>query len=77
MSVLRENQCYGLAAGGVSDSGGGGVVSVFHVKLTDSAARAFDTYQRALRQDEHGHGFVVLLLLLVVVVVVVVVVTLH
>ncbi|KAG7259518.1 hypothetical protein CRUP_020535 [Coryphaenoides rupestris] len=53
MSVLRENQCYGLAAGGVS--GSGGVVSVFHVKLTDSAARAFDTYQRALRQSPLSH----------------------
>lgn len=42
MSVLKENQCYGLSSGKLSR---GGNVSVFHVKLTDSAARAISTFQ--------------------------------
>uniref|UniRef100_A0A4W6E7X4 RNA polymerase II elongation factor ELL N-terminal domain-containing protein n=1 Tax=Lates calcarifer TaxID=8187 RepID=A0A4W6E7X4_LATCA len=37
MSALRENQCYGLSSGKLNR---GGNISVFHVKLTDSAARA-------------------------------------
>ncbi|KAK2826440.1 hypothetical protein Q5P01_020654 [Channa striata] len=37
MSALRENQSYGLSGGKLSR---GGNTSVFHVKLTDSAARA-------------------------------------
>ncbi|KAM6917816.1 RNA polymerase II elongation factor ELL-like [Lycodopsis pacificus] len=36
MSALKENRCYGLSTGKLN----GGNVSVFHVKLTDSAARA-------------------------------------
>ncbi|CAK6966991.1 RNA polymerase II elongation factor ELL-like [Scomber scombrus] len=42
MSALKENQCYGLSSGKLSR---GGNVSVIHVKLTDSAARAISTYQ--------------------------------
>ncbi|XP_026196166.1 RNA polymerase II elongation factor ELL-like [Anabas testudineus] len=42
MSALKENQCYGLSSGKLSR---GGNVSVFHVKLTDSAARAIGTFQ--------------------------------
>ncbi|MEQ2262203.1 hypothetical protein XENORESO_001355 [Xenotaenia resolanae] len=42
MSALRENQCYGLSSGKLNP---GGNVSVFHVKLTDSAARAIGTFQ--------------------------------
>ncbi|XP_022605932.1 RNA polymerase II elongation factor ELL-like isoform X1 [Seriola dumerili] len=43
MSVLRENQCYGLSSGTLSRDGN---ISVFHVKLTDSAARAIGTFQK-------------------------------
>ncbi|XP_037342003.2 RNA polymerase II elongation factor ELL-like isoform X2 [Pungitius pungitius] len=43
MSVLEENRCYGLSGGKLT----GGNVSVFHVKLTDSAARAIGSF---------GHG---------------------
>ncbi|XP_014897001.1 RNA polymerase II elongation factor ELL-like isoform X1 [Poecilia latipinna] len=42
MSALREKQCYGLSSGKLDL---GGNVSVFHVKLTDSAARAIGTFQ--------------------------------
>ncbi|XP_053191545.1 RNA polymerase II elongation factor ELL-like [Scomber japonicus] len=42
MSALKENQSYGLSSGKLSR---GGNVSVIHVKLTDSAARAISTYQ--------------------------------
>ncbi|KAM4723773.1 RNA polymerase II elongation factor ELL-like isoform 2-T2 [Anableps anableps] len=42
MSALREKQCYGLSSGKLNL---GGNVSVFHVKLTDSAARAIGTFQ--------------------------------
>ncbi|KAG7511023.1 hypothetical protein JOB18_038281 [Solea senegalensis] len=42
MSALTESQCYGLSSGKLSR---GENVSVFHVKLTDSAARAIDTFQ--------------------------------
>jgi len=38
MSVLKEKRCYGLSGGNRS----GGHVSVIHVKLTDSAARAIE-----------------------------------
>ncbi|XP_071772033.1 RNA polymerase II elongation factor ELL-like [Centroberyx gerrardi] len=43
MSVLKEKQCYGLSSRKLC--GGGGNISVFHVKLTDSAARAIGTFQ--------------------------------
>nr|XP_020469717.1 RNA polymerase II elongation factor ELL-like [Monopterus albus] len=43
MSVLKENQCYGLSSGKLSRDGN---ISVFHVKLTDSAARAIGTFQK-------------------------------
>ncbi|XP_029987790.1 RNA polymerase II elongation factor ELL isoform X1 [Sphaeramia orbicularis] len=42
MAALKEEQCYGLSCGRVSN---GSNVSVFHVKLTDSALRAFEGYQ--------------------------------
>ncbi|XP_076978218.1 RNA polymerase II elongation factor ELL [Tamandua tetradactyla] len=42
MAALREAWGYGLSCGRVSD---GSRVSVFHVKLTDSALRAFETYR--------------------------------
>ncbi|KAJ8271076.1 hypothetical protein GJAV_G00122470 [Gymnothorax javanicus] len=42
MATLKEDQCYGLSCGRV---GGGTNISVFHVKLTDSALRAFEGYQ--------------------------------
>lgn len=44
MSALKENQCYGLSSGKLDR---GGNVSVFHVKLTDSAARAVESFQKA------------------------------
>ncbi|CAL9696389.1 unnamed protein product [Knipowitschia caucasica] len=44
MAALKEEQCYGLSCGRVSN---GSNVSVFHVKLTDSALRAFEGYQSA------------------------------
>ncbi|KAM4810018.1 RNA polymerase II elongation factor ELL [Rhinophrynus dorsalis] len=40
MAALQEERSYGLSCGTVS-----GRVSVFHVKLTDSALRAFESYQ--------------------------------
>ncbi|XP_040039749.2 RNA polymerase II elongation factor ELL [Gasterosteus aculeatus] len=42
MAALKEEQCYGLSCGRVSN---GSNVSVFHVKLTDSALRAFEGFQ--------------------------------
>ncbi|XP_018583803.1 RNA polymerase II elongation factor ELL isoform X1 [Scleropages formosus] len=42
MAALKEEQCYGLSCGRVSN---GSNVSVFHVKLTDSALKAFESYQ--------------------------------
>ncbi|XP_068599410.1 RNA polymerase II elongation factor ELL [Brachionichthys hirsutus] len=42
MAALKEERCYGLSCGRVSN---GSNVSVFHVKLTDSALRAFEGYQ--------------------------------
>uniref|UniRef100_A0A665WHG6 OCEL domain-containing protein n=1 Tax=Echeneis naucrates TaxID=173247 RepID=A0A665WHG6_ECHNA len=44
MAALKEEQCYGLSCGRVSN---GSNVSVFHVKLTDSALRAFEGYQNS------------------------------
>ncbi|XP_033054732.1 RNA polymerase II elongation factor ELL [Trachypithecus francoisi] len=46
MAALKEARSYGLSCGRVSD---GSKVSVFHVKLTDSALRAFESYRA--RQD--------------------------
>ncbi|KAM5194091.1 RNA polymerase II elongation factor ELL isoform 2-T2 [Mantella aurantiaca] len=40
MAALKEERSYGLSCGRV-----GGRVSVYHVKLTDSALRAFESYQ--------------------------------
>ncbi|KAM8763690.1 RNA polymerase II elongation factor ELL [Rhynchonycteris naso] len=42
MAALKEDRSYGLSCGRVSD---GSKVSVFHVKLTDSAVRAFENYR--------------------------------
>lgn len=42
MAALKEERCYGLSCGRVSDSSN---VTVFHVKLTDSALRAFEGFQ--------------------------------
>ncbi|XP_074547786.1 RNA polymerase II elongation factor ELL-like [Halichoeres trimaculatus] len=42
MLALKENQCYGLSSAKLSR---GANVSVFHVKLTDSAARALGSFQ--------------------------------
>ena len=42
MSALKERQCYGLSGGALSR---GANISVFHVKLTDSAARAIGSFQ--------------------------------
>ncbi|XP_035888492.1 RNA polymerase II elongation factor ELL [Phyllostomus discolor] len=65
MAALRENRSYGLSCGRVSD---GSKVSVFHVKLTDSALRAFENYRASqdsvsLRpsirfQGSQGHIFI-------------------
>ncbi|XP_038129469.1 RNA polymerase II elongation factor ELL-like [Cyprinodon tularosa] len=41
MSALREQRCYGLSSGKLNP---GSNVSVFHVKLTDSAARAIGSF---------------------------------
>ncbi|XP_037603049.1 RNA polymerase II elongation factor ELL-like [Sebastes umbrosus] len=43
MSLLKENECYGLSSGKVNR----GNVSVFHVKLTDSAARAVGSFSHS------------------------------
>ncbi|XP_069008690.1 RNA polymerase II elongation factor ELL-like [Embiotoca jacksoni] len=50
MSALKENQCYGLSGGKLSR---GGNISVFHVKLTDSAARAIGTFQNGKGWSSH------------------------
>lgn len=42
MAALKEDRCYGLSCGRVSN---GGRVSVLHVKLTDSALRALEGYR--------------------------------
>ncbi|OCU00694.1 RNA polymerase II elongation factor ELL [Xenopus laevis] len=42
MAALQEERSYGLSCGIV-----GGRVSVFHVKLTDSALKAFENYQNS------------------------------
>nr|XP_033810878.1 LOW QUALITY PROTEIN: RNA polymerase II elongation factor ELL [Geotrypetes seraphini] len=42
MATLKEERSYGLSCGRVSD---GSKISVFHVKLTDSALKAFESYQ--------------------------------
>lgn len=50
MSALKEGQCYGLSSGRLSRDGGGasggGGISVLHVKLTDSAAKAIGSFQQ-------------------------------
>ncbi|XP_076605494.1 RNA polymerase II elongation factor ELL-like isoform X1 [Chaetodon auriga] len=50
MSALKESQCYGLSSGKLSR---GGNVSVFHVKLTDSAARAIGSFQNRKGCSSH------------------------
>lgn len=50
MAALKEERSYGLSCGRV-----GGRVSVFHVKLTDSALRAFESYQHCQVQGR-GQG---------------------
>ncbi|KAL7380415.1 hypothetical protein ABVT39_017565 [Epinephelus coioides] len=50
MSELKESQCYGLSSGKLNR---GGNVSVFHVKLTDSAARAIGSFQNGKGQSSH------------------------
>lgn len=50
MSALKENQCYGLCSGNLS---GGGNISVLHVKLTDSAARAIGSFQNGKGWPSH------------------------
>ncbi|XP_070699092.1 RNA polymerase II elongation factor ELL-like [Pempheris klunzingeri] len=50
MSSLRENQCYGLSSGKLHR---GGNISVFHVKLTDSAARAIGSFQNGKGWSSH------------------------
>lgn len=52
MAALKEARSYGLSCGRVSD---GSKVSVFHVKLTDSALRAFESY-RASQVSDTGLG---------------------
>ncbi|XP_004646913.1 RNA polymerase II elongation factor ELL [Octodon degus] len=42
MAALKEARSYGLSCGRVSE---GSKVSVFHVKLTDSALKAFESYR--------------------------------
>ncbi|KAM9688458.1 RNA polymerase II elongation factor ELL [Trichechus inunguis] len=42
MAALKESRSYGLSCGRLGD---GSRVSVFHVKLTDSALRAFESYR--------------------------------
>ncbi|XP_029982812.1 RNA polymerase II elongation factor ELL-like [Sphaeramia orbicularis] len=48
MCALKESQCYGLSGGKP-----GGNVSVFHVKLTDSAARAIGTFNGGKGSSSH------------------------
>ncbi|XP_070776177.1 RNA polymerase II elongation factor ELL-like [Enoplosus armatus] len=50
MSALKENQCYGLSSGKLNR---GGNISVFHVKLTDSAARAIGSFQNGKGWSSH------------------------
>ncbi|XP_051244689.1 RNA polymerase II elongation factor ELL [Dicentrarchus labrax] len=50
MSALKETQCYGLSSGKLNR---GGNISVFHVKLTDSAARAIGSFQHAKGLSSH------------------------
>lgn len=51
MAALKEEQCYGLSCGRVSN---GSNVSVFHVKLTDSALRAFEDYRGSKVRERTG-----------------------
>ncbi|ELW67148.1 RNA polymerase II elongation factor ELL [Tupaia chinensis] len=52
MAALKEDRSYGLSCGRVSD---GSKVSVFHVKLTDSALRAFESYRASQGAPVGGH----------------------
>ncbi|XP_037551385.1 RNA polymerase II elongation factor ELL [Nematolebias whitei] len=51
MLALKENRCYGLSGGKLSL---GGNVSVFHVKLTDSAARAVGSFHSSKGCASHA-----------------------
>lgn len=42
MAALKEEQCYGLSCGRVSN---GSNISVFHVKFTDTALKTLEEYQ--------------------------------
>lgn len=53
MAALKEDRSYGLSCGRVSD---GSKVSVFHVKLTDSALRAFESYRASQVSGGLGAG---------------------
>uniref|UniRef100_UPI0037E788E3 RNA polymerase II elongation factor ELL-like n=1 Tax=Semicossyphus pulcher TaxID=241346 RepID=UPI0037E788E3 len=50
MLALKEKHCYGLSSGKLSL---GNNVSVFHVKLTDSAARAIGSFQNGKGWSSH------------------------
>ncbi|XP_053709352.1 RNA polymerase II elongation factor ELL isoform X1 [Synchiropus splendidus] len=52
MAALKEERSYGLSCGRVSN---GSNVSVFHVKLTDSALRAFEGYQSTKAPSSRPH----------------------
>lgn len=59
MAALKEEQCYGLSCGRVSN---GSNVSVFHVKLTDSALRAFEGYQSGKVNGCFGYSDILVVL---------------
>ncbi|XP_056152083.1 RNA polymerase II elongation factor ELL-like [Lampris incognitus] len=50
MSSIKENHCYGLSSGKLCR---GGNISLFHVKLTDSAARAIDAFHNSKSRLSH------------------------
>ncbi|XP_012690808.2 RNA polymerase II elongation factor ELL-like isoform X1 [Clupea harengus] len=50
MATLKEEQCYGLSCGRLSN---GSNTSIFHVKLTDSALRAIESYQSSKGSTAH------------------------
>ncbi|KAM4625415.1 RNA polymerase II elongation factor ELL-like isoform 2-T2 [Polymixia lowei] len=51
MSAIKENKCYGLSSRKLCHDGN---ISIFHVKLTDSAARAIATFQSIKDQLSHA-----------------------
>ncbi|XP_062378316.1 RNA polymerase II elongation factor ELL-like isoform X2 [Sardina pilchardus] len=50
MATLKEEQSYGLSCGRLSN---GSNTSIFHVKLTDSALRAIESYQSSKGSTAH------------------------